>query len=183
MRTRRTIGAMALAAVALLAMGCGDGDDDAEDTTTTEATTETTATTTTLSAEEYTAAIEEFSATIDAAGTDLCAITDALLTSPPPPADEAQMEQVVVLYAELLRALAATSPDDPETAQAFETAADQLLVEAEEAGYPVDFLSGETAPPSLSSEEFLAANEALQVKGQAACAPAEGDATTTTVAG
>jgi hypothetical protein len=174
---------MALVAVALLAMGCSDGDDDGDDTTTTEAAAETTEPTTTLSAEEYTAAIDEFSATIDAAGTDLCAITDALLTSPPPPADEAQMEQVVTLYAELLRALAATSPDDPTTAQAFEDAADQLLVEAEEAGYPVDFLSGDTAPESLSSEEFAAANQALQVKGQAACAPDEADATTTTVAG
>lgn len=184
MRTRRTIGALALAAVALLAMGCSDGDDDAE-TTTTEATT-TTETTTTLSSEDYSAAIEDFSTRIDEAGTDLCAISEALVAPPPEPADEAQMEQVITLYAQLLRALAATSPDDPTTAAAFEGAAEQLTAEAEAAGYPTDFLTGETTPDALSSEEFMAASSALAQNVTTACAPetpAEGDATTTTVAG
>ena len=186
MRTRRTIGAVALAAVALLAMGCSDGDDEADDTTTTEATTESTEPTTTLSEVDYSAAIADFSARIDEAGTDLCAISEALIAPPPEPANEEQMKQVIDLYGQLLRALAATSPDDPTTAAAFEGAADQLAAEAEAAGYPTDFLTGETTPDALSSEEFTAASAALAQNVTTACAPetpAEGDATTTTVAG
>jgi hypothetical protein len=177
---------MALAAVALLAMGCSDGDDEAEDTTTTEATTQSTEPTTTLSAVDYSAAIEDFSTRIDEAGTDLCAISEALVAPPPEPANEEQMEQVITLYAQLLRALAATSPDDPTTAEAFEGAAEQLTVEAEAAGYPTDFLTGQNTPDALSSEEFTAASTALAENVTAACAPetpAEGDAPTTTVAG
>jgi hypothetical protein len=176
---------MALAVVALLAMGCSGGDDDA-DTTTTEAGTDTTETTTTLSAVDYSAAIEDFSTRIDEAGTDLCAISEALVAPPPEPADEEQMKQVIELYVQLLRALAATSPDDPTTAAAFEGAAEQLTAEAEAAGYPTDFLTGDTTPEALSSEEFMAASSALAENVTAACAP-EGsvgaDAPTTTVAG
>ncbi|MFN7150903.1 MAG: hypothetical protein ACK4V6_15670, partial [Microthrixaceae bacterium] len=64
--------------------------------------------------------------------------------------------------------------------------AEQLTAEAEAAGYPTDFLTGETTPDALSSEDFITASSALAENVTTACAPetpAEGDATTTTVAG
>ena len=99
----------------------------------------------------------------------------------------AQSKQLIELYAKLLRTLAATMPEDPTTVTTLNDTADALLAEAEAAGYPADFLSNpDTAPKSLTSEAFNAANTATAAKAQTQCAStttAAGDAPTTTVAG
>ena len=78
-------------------------------------------------------------------------------------------------------------PEDPTTVKTLNDTADALLSEAEAAGYPADFLSNpDTAPKSLTSEAFNAANTATAAKAQTQCAStttAAGDAPTTTVAG
>jgi hypothetical protein len=175
-----------VATLALLAGACSDGDDKADETTTTKVED---ATTTTLNDDDYTDAITEYTASVEEAGTDLCSLSGALTSSPPSPGNEAQSKQLIELYAKLLRTLAAAVPDDPASAQTFNTTADTLLSEAEAAGYPIDFLSnGENPPAALTSEEFSAANTAIAAKVQTQCAPTDttvGDTTepTTTVAG
>lgn len=174
MRMRQVVGSVAVAMLAVVAAGCSDGDDKADETTTTEKTEE--ATTTTLNDGDYSDAIVEYTAKVEEAGTDLCSLSGALTSSPPSPGNEAQSKQLIELYAKLLRTLAAAVPDDPTSAQTFNTTADTLLSEAEAAGYPVDFLSnGENPPSALMSEEFSAANTAIAAKVQTDCAPAEGD--------
>lgn len=186
MRMRQVIGVAAVAVLALVAGACGGDDEKADDTTTTTAKEETT---TTLTDEDYSSAIAEYTASVEAAGTDLCALSQSLTSTPPTPATEAQSKQLIELYAKLLRTLAAAVPSDPTSAQTFTSTADALLAEAEEAGYPVDFLSNVDDPPtSLSGEAFATANQAVAAKVQTDCAPAttavEGtEETTTTVAG
>lgn len=186
MRMRQVIAVATMAALALVAGACG-GDDKADETTTTEKSTETTESTTTLADDDYSAKIADYTASVDAAGTDLCALSAALGTQPPAPANPAQSKELIELYAKLLRTLAATMPEDPTTVTTLNDTADALLAEAEAAGYPADFLSNpDTAPKSLTSEAFNAANTATAAKAQTQCAStttAAGDAPTTTVAG
>jgi hypothetical protein len=188
MRMRQVIAVTTVAVLALVAGACG-GDDEkkADETTTTAKSTETTETSTTLDDADYTAQIAEYTSAVEAAGTDLCALSSALSTQPPAPGNSAQSKQLIELYAKLLRTLAATIPEDPTTVQTLNSTADALLQEAEAAGYPVDFLTNpETAPKSLTSEAFSAANTATAAKAQTQCASTStvaGGETTTTVAG
>lgn len=187
MRMRQVIAVATMAALALVAGACSGNDEKADKTTTTEKSTETTETTTTLADDDYTAKIADYTESVDAAGTDLCALSAALGTQPPAPANPAQSKQLIELYAKLLRTLAATMPEDPTTVKTLNDTADALLAEAEAAGYPADFLSNpDTAPKSLTSEAFNAANTATAAKAQTQCAStttAAGDAPSTTVAG
>jgi hypothetical protein len=101
--------------------------------------------------------------------------------APPTAANATQMEQVVELAAEVLRSYA-VGVDDPELVAGLEKMADDLVAEAEAAGYPLDFL--ETAPDAVSSEEaqqvFSRFTEIVQPKcmpdmgeGEGAGEPAE----------
>ncbi len=187
MRMRQVIAVSTVAVLALVAGACGGDDEKADETTTTEKSTPTTETTTTLDDADYTAQISEYTTAVEAAGTDICALSDALSTQPPAPGNSGQSKQLIELYAKLLRTLAATMPEDPTTVQTLNSTADALLTEAADAGYPVDFLTNpETAPKSLTSEAFNAANTATAAKAQTQCAPTTtvgGGETTTTVAG
>ncbi len=167
-RARRGVALAACVALTLVAAGACSSD-DAESTTTTEASgtsepdgveEESTETSAPLDDAAFAAEIAEFNAAVEAAGTDPCALNDIVTGSPPPePANSAQSEQLVGLYAGLLRAIGASVPDSPAVASGFSGAADDLEGEAEAAGYPADLLSADAQlPPSLASEEFLAAN-------------------------
>lgn len=175
-----------MAVLALVAGACGGDDDEKADETTTTA--EPTETTTTLSDEAFSSQISEYEASVEAAGTDLCALAASQSSSPPTPANPAQMKEFVELYAMLLRSFAASIPEDPTTVKALNDTAEALQKEAEAAGYPPEFLMDpEAAPKSLTTEEFQAANTALTAKAQP-CATTttiagEGETTTTTVAG
>ena len=77
---RRICGVALVAAVALFAGSCSKDSDSKSTTTTTvkgDKTTETTAKP--LSDEEFSATVAETSATITAAGTDLCAVSSAVM--------------------------------------------------------------------------------------------------------
>lgn len=170
----------AVAAVAALALlgACG-GDDSADETTTTAE-----ATTTTLSDEDYTEVIEAFSAQIEGAGTELYALVEVQSAEIPPSAANAeQAEQLTALYAQMLRALGGAITDDPTTSEALVAAADQLEAEAEEEGYPLDFLEAETeedAPEALTSDAYKAAVGVFTQRATDACAPSEADVSSTT---
>lgn len=132
--------------------GDGGSDGGADDATTTSAP---------LEDDEFAAEIQQFTDAVADAGADVCALNDIITGSPPPEAATSeQSEQLVGLYSQLLRAVADAVPEDPEVADPFRSAAEQLEAEAEDAGYPPDLLSSSsTLPAALASEEFLLANE------------------------
>ena len=183
MTIRRSMGALAVVAIALLGTACS-GDDDSSDTTTTaaeDAPSTPDETTTTLNDDDYAEAIAGFASELEAAGTDLCKIIEVQTAAvPPEPANSNQVEQVIGIYTQLLRSFAAAIPDDPSSAEALNTAADELAAEAEAAGYPADFLTGQTqeeAPAALSSEAFVAATASFSQRAQTECAPATPEGT------
>lgn len=169
-----------LGATAVLVVTGACSSDDAKDDEDKDSETTTTVaeqTTSTMTDEAFSSGLTEFSAAIEASGTDLCAMGEAQALIPQaPPANEAQMEEFIGVYAGVFRSYATALGDDQASADALNTAADELIAEAEAAGYPTDFLSGEdptSGPKAMTSEPFIAANQALTTKFQAECAPEE----------
>jgi hypothetical protein len=187
MTLRRTLVLLG-AVLALTAAACGDDDGDA--TTTTEAETSTSVTTTTLSDADFESAMADAEAQLEAAGDDLCKIAEAETTQAAP-ANPEQMERWIKVQTRALTVIADTlAEEDPTSAEALRTAADELLAEAEKADFDPEFLTGESPPAALTSPAYTEAAQALQGKYTADCAQqmvpgAEGGedgATTTTAA-
>ena len=171
---RRICGVALVATVALFAGSCSS-DDDSKSTTTTTAkgdkTTETTAKP--LSDEAYSAKVAEISTAITGAGTDLCALSTVTTEGPPEPTNPKQTEEAVGLYVELLNAVAGAFPaESAASSESLRMAADTLQKEAEAAGYPPDFLSGDAGQKALSGDGYTAAMTEYQTIYQAQCAPA-----------
>lgn len=172
----RRVAALALmTSLALFAGSCsGDGDKEAKATTTTEKGDKTAPTTSKpLSDEAYSAQVDKISQEIEGAGTDLCAISLVTTEGPPEPTNKKQTEEAVGLYVELLNAVAGAFPADSAAAsESLRIAANTLQTEAEAAGYPTDFLSGEAGQKALSGDGYTAAMTEFQTIFQAECAPA-----------
>ena len=100
MNTRRALGALMIASLALFASACSSDSEGSSKKETTTTAAETTTTAKPLTDEEYTAAVAQMSATVSAAGTDLCKV--AATGSPPLPSTPAQVKELVGLYAELV---------------------------------------------------------------------------------
>ena len=172
---RRICGVAVVATLALFAGACSSDEDSKSETTTTvkgDKTTETTAKP--MSNEEFSAKVAETSAEITAAGTDLCAVSSAVMElggDLAPPATTEQSKDVVSLYVVLLNSLAGLPAASPASSEALRNAATALPAEAEAAGYSPEFLSGETETKSLSGEEVTAAFSEFQQAATAQCAP------------
>lgn len=153
---RRVAAAFAAAALVTGAAACS-GDDTDETTTTTEADGEQSSeTTTTLSDGDYAEEVDSFAVALEDAeqSGDLCTVIAVPNESAPPePANQGQMEQVIELYADVLRAYGATV-GDAELAAGFDQMAEELVAEAQAAGYPLDFL--ETQPEALTNDAATA---------------------------
>jgi len=179
MTTRRTIGALMIASLALFASACssdsegseGSGSkstttvasDSAADTTTTEAP---------LSDEDYAASVEAISTAINGAGADLCALSTVTTEGPPTPTTEAQVESAVGLYGQLLNAVANAFPaESAAKGEALKTAATTLETDARAAGYPVDFFESESSTAALSGDGYTEAMTEYQTIYAATCQP------------
>lgn len=172
---RRGLALLAALVLVGAAAGCSD-DEAAEDGGDSDATTSTVSeTTTTLSDEEFSAQVDEFNMAIAEAGTDLCAVFEVGNEVPPPAPASSEQVQIAVegYFVPLLRTLADTVADQPDAAAPFRAAADQLAADAEAAGYPEDFFAASDGqgPESLTSDEFLAANEVFARLVQERCVP------------
>ncbi len=173
-RWRRGVALAAALVVVGVAAGCSDDEpaDDADADATSSTVSETT---TTLSDEEFSAQVDEFNTAIDEAGTDLCAVFEVGNEVPPPAPGSSEQVRIAVdeYFVPLLRTLADTVSDQPDAAEPFRAAADQLAADAEEAGYPEDFFAASDGqgPESLTNDEFLAANEVFARLVQERCVP------------
>lgn len=183
MNTRRAIGALMIASLALFASACSSDSDSssAKKTTTTakgdSSKGDTSTTAAPLSDADYTAKVAEISAAITGAGTDLCALSSVTTQGPPEPTTTAQVKSAVGLYALLLNSVASSFPaESAAKGEALKTAATTLQSDAEAAGYPVDFFTSEAGTAALSGEGYDAAMTEYQTIYTATCA-----ADTTTV--
>jgi hypothetical protein len=189
MTPRRAIGALLFASFALMAGACG-GSDDASDSKDEDATTTTVddsagQTTTTLNDEDYLAQVAQITTAIEGAGTDLCALSEVTAAGPPEPANTAQVEAAVGLYASLLNALAGTLPaESAANADALRSSATTLQTAAADAGYPEDFFSTDAVSDALSGEAYDAAMTEYQTIYSSTCVtepPAGAESPETTV--
>ena len=173
---RRIGGVVMVATLALFAGACSSDDDSKSTTTTTAKGDKTTESTVKpMSNEEFSATVAETSAAITAAGTDLCAVSSAVVglgADLTPPANSEQSKDAVSLYVVLLNSLAGLPAESPASSEALRNAAIALPAEAEAAGYPADFLSGGTETKSLSGAEIATAFDEFQQAATAQCAPA-----------
>ena len=171
MTIRRSLAVLLAAGLALGAAACSDDAGGEEGSGSSSSTTEAPeTTTTTIADDEYFAAIDDAEASLAAAGSDLCAVSTATQTLPPP-GNPAQVERALDVYrATYEAAAAALEPDDPTSAAALREAVDALINAAEEADYSTEFLDGENPPAALTSEEFQNASQALQAKYNEECA-------------
>lgn len=176
MRMRQILAVASVAVLALLAGACSGGDEQADEkkdnkeTTTTEATTTTVAE---LSDEEFVAGVDELLADVEAAGTDLCALFEALAGTGPdaPAANPTQVRAMVEAQVESLRAIAASEPVDAENAAVLNKVADDLIAAGEADGFTPGFMTSKEYNDVLSSPESLGALESYQARQTADCAP------------
>ena len=160
----RAVGALGVAAVLLLTGACSSGSDDEKKDDEKAETTTTAAQAEEIPDEEFTAALDDFSAALAAAGNDLCKMSEAQAVVPKAsPANELQMEATIAAYAGMLRAFATVVEDDPDAAATFRSTADELVKGAEAAGYPKDYLTPADAqmPEVLSTPEYIAASQVI----------------------
>ena len=191
MRMRQILVVASMATLALLAGACSGGDDEKADekketTTTAEATTTTASTTTLapLSDEEFTAKVDTLLSEVEAAGTDLCALFDAVSRTAPaaPAANATQVRAMVDAQVATLRAIGATEPVDAENQAILNKVADDLVAAAEADGYSTEFMTSKEFNDLLNSPESLGALQAYQERTTAECAPDDAAPTETTVA-
>ena len=170
---RRIGGVAVVATFALLAGACSSDKDSKAETTTTVKSDGTSETIPEPTADEaYSAKIAEFSSEIASAGTDLCAVATVTTEGPPEPTNSKQAEEAVGLYVQLLNAVAGTFPaDSAAESESLRMAANTLQAEAQAAGYPPDFLSGDAGQNALSGDGYTAAMAEYQTIYQAQCAP------------
>jgi hypothetical protein len=108
-------------------------------------------------------------AALTAAGDDLCALSEAM-NSVPPPSNPGQVKDMMAVFEVTYeRAASAIEDQDAVSAASLRDAMAELTEAAEEADYAVDFLSGESPPAALSSPEFMAASQALQARYNEEC--------------
>ncbi|MCX6525502.1 MAG: hypothetical protein NTX58_12205 [Actinobacteria bacterium] len=175
---RRIGGVVMVATLALFAGACSK-DNNSKSTTTTTAKGDKTdkstpsSTAKALSDEAYSAKVDEISTAITGAGTDLCKLSTVTTEGPPEPTNPKQTEAAVGLYVELLNAVAGAFPaESAASSESLRMAANTLQTEAEAAGYPTDFLSGDAGQKALSGDGYTAAMTEYQSIYQAQCAPA-----------
>jgi hypothetical protein len=174
MKTRRSIALLVLvASFALLAGACGsDGDSNAKksDKNTTSTTenkkgdepsdqTSTTAlTTTTVDDATFKTELSKVNSDIDKAGTDPCALVEALDANPPTPGNSSQSEQLVGTYSKLLRAVASALPaSSTDNIKALNGAADEVAKVAETKKFAPDVFTSPEFGAVMSSQSVTAA--------------------------
>ena len=171
MTFRRPLAVLLAAGLALTAAACSDDGPEEGSGSSTSTTSAPEQTTTTLDDEEFGKRMDEVQAIVDAAGSDLCAVV-AAPQALPSPSSPAQLERVLQLYKEAIEvAAAALETDDPQSAEVLRTGAADLLEEAAAVDYDIRFLTGDSAPESVSSPEYMKASEALNAKYAAECGP------------
>ncbi len=176
----------ALAAVALVA-GLGlsflsGGGNNAASSTTTSSTT-TAAPPSTVVDADFQAVASRISDQIEAASGQRCDLISGFeaFGELPPPAGAVQVATGLLVTAQLLRAMAATTePDEAEVAATI--AATAAAIEAE-AGTVGDDPSQSAYSETLNEETFTAAVEAYQQRTAEVCSPAPTDPTTATGGG
>jgi hypothetical protein len=180
MTMRRTAGALLIAALALTGAACSsDSKSDSADSKKTTTTAVTSTTAKPLSDEEYSAAINEATAKVQAAGTDLCAVTAASSDAPAVPSSTAQVQATVDYFVTLMNAVAGALPaENAASADAFRGAATAVKDAAETAGYPADFFESEAASSALSGTAYQEATNEFQTIYTSTCAAAASSTTT-----
>ncbi len=170
MNTRRAITAALLATLALVAGACGGSDEKSGDDTTTTAGDAAQETTTTLADDEYLAQLDVVNTAIDAAGTDVCALTEATAQMPYEPSSSAQVEATIATAVKLYNAIAGAFPaESAASAEAWRSAATSLQAAAEEADYSKDFFNTDAAMNALSGETYETAVGEYQSLFEANC--------------
>jgi hypothetical protein len=172
---KRTVTIALVVVVALAGTACSDDDDETVEgdaTTTTEDEREP-APVTTIADEEFSAATESFTAGVDAAGEDFCAVVQAASANAGPaasPGNSEQVRQTVEMQVNVMESLAATTPVDEENAATLRRTAEELTAAAEEDGYSTDFLSSDAAGEILMGEDFQRALQAYSARASEECA-------------
>lgn len=181
MTLRRSLLVMTAASLVLFAAACSGDDDEAADgpaDPSSSTVAEESLTSTTLSDEDYFSQIEATEQALEAAGSDLCAVSQATAMLGMP-ANPAQVERVIGIYTLTYNAAAsALEPEDPTSAEALREAARALADEAAAADYSMEFIGGDAPPEALSTDEFVAATEALEAKYTADCATVPDESST-----
>ena len=169
MTIRLPLAALLAGGLALTMAACSDDEPEAGSSSSTTSVDLPEQTTTTLSDEQFSQQMEQVEAIVDAAGSDLCAVV-AAPQALPSPGTPAQLERVLELYAEAIDVAAgALDEEDPQSAAVLRTGAADLIEEAEAVDYDIRFLSGDSAPDSVSSPEYMKASEALNEKYASEC--------------
>ncbi|MGB3409698.1 MAG: hypothetical protein WBA45_00765 [Microthrixaceae bacterium] len=195
MNTRRSITLLVLmASFALFAGACSsDGDStskksDKNTTSTTETkkgdepsdqTSTTEQTTTTVDDETFKTELGKVNTAIDNAGTDACALVEALNSNPPMPGNTAQSEQLVGTYSKLLRSVASALPaSSTDNIKALNGAADEVAKVAESKKFAPDVFTSQEFGTVMSSEDVTKALAEFSGIAQK-CTPTTTEATKT----
>ena len=184
-RMRYTLGAVTIAAMMVGGAACsGDKKDDAKKSDKTEQSgnskdssesTEASTPPSTVSDDEFNSAFGDIRKSIEAAGTDPCKLIEAFRTTPPTPANETQVKEVLDTYETLLGQMAQVIGEDTDGGKALKAASGQMRDAAETAGFKPEFLQGEEFGKVMSSEAVSNALAAFQTKA-ASCITASTEA-------
>lgn len=170
-------------AVLIVAVACtddtprssGSGDSSTTTADTTEEST-TSAVPTTVAEDEFQEAVRRTRQMLEDGEGDVCTIS-AATSSMPLPATEAQVRVAIEIYGQIFEVAAASlENEDPASAAAIRSMVEQLVAEAEEAGYAPSFLDPDSPPAAFESPEYAAAAQALGEKYTAECTPGAGAA-------
>lgn len=128
---------------------------------------------TTVTDEEFAKQLNELSSNIDAAGKDICKLMTAAQASPPEPANEAQTEQFVKVWSQLLKSIGSTLGGDDE--KTLSNAADEFSKIVADKGYSPDVFNDEELSNFLSAPELSSAMDRFGEKAMECIADGDGE--------
>lgn len=128
---------------------------------------------TTVTDEEFAKQLNELSSNIDAAGKDVCKLMTAAQASPPEPANEAQTEQFVKVWSQLLKSIGSTLGGDDE--KTLSNAADEFSKIVADKGYSPDVFNDEELSNFLSAPELSSAMDRFGEKAMECIADGDGE--------
>ena len=162
MTMRRFLGVAVASALILTGAACGN-DSKGSDKTNSEQSSDKKddsseeAPTSTVSDSEFSSTMTQIRSEIEAAGSDECALSKAVQTTPPDPANSAQTREFVDTYVMLLRALTITLGADSDHGKALTKAADTLEKTAKDTNYKEDVFENKAISEAMTSSAVTAA--------------------------
>lgn len=165
MTMRRFLGVAVASALILTGAACGNDSKDSKgsDKTNSEQSSDKKddsseeSPTSTVSDSEFSSAMTQIRSEIEAAGSDECALSKAVQTTPPDPANIAQTKEFVDTYVMLLRALTVTLGADSDHGKALASAADTLEKTAKDTKYAEDVFENKKISEAMTSSAVTAA--------------------------